>query len=242
MKTDNELITEINSFNQIWNGGYRTGYSTKRNQIGVEKYLAANLDRSYNVFEIGCGGGQWTRFIAPLVNSIVCNDAKSYKDNYFFEYLHHYKINTNNITYNQALNFNLDYLQDNSLDFVFSYDVFCHISLSGQEQYLKNLYPKCKNGCKLMIMYADPNKYASSEPENIESTFGIYKNNEENPTIDTLTKRAIEDCDGENIPNGRWYFVGKENFLKLCNKYRYDIISDDLNIDQTNPITLFTKL
>ena len=241
MKSKHDLTEEINSFNRIWNGGFRTGYSVKRNQVGIEKYLAKNLNSSYNVFEIGCGGGQWTKFIAPLVNSIVCNDAKSSKDNSFFEYLNHYKINTDNIRYNQAFSFDLEYLEDNSLDFVFSYDVFCHISLSGQEQYLKNLYAKCKSGCKLMIMYADPNKYANNEPENTDSAFGVYRNNENDTTIETLIERSIADCDGANIPDGRWYFVGKDNFLNLCSKYRYQIISDDLDIDKTNPITLFTK-
>ena len=62
--------------------------------------------------------------------------------------------------------FKLNTISDNSLDFVFSYDVFCHLSLSSVELYLKSLFKKCKKNSKLMIMYADPEKYLKSEPEN----------------------------------------------------------------------------
>jgi hypothetical protein len=51
----------------------------------------------------------------------------------------------------------------------------------------------------------------------------------------------LEDKDG--IPEeGRWYWVGIKNFIDLCKLYNYIIISEDLNIDKTNPITLFTKI
>ena len=43
------------------------------------------------------------------------------------------------ITYFQVDDFSLDCIPSNSLDYVFSYDVFCHISYPGQREYLKNL-------------------------------------------------------------------------------------------------------
>ena len=49
------------------------------------------------------------------------------------------------------------------------------------------------------------------------------------------------DKDGETY-EGRWYWVGIDNFAILCIANNYKILSIDLNIDKTNPITLFTKL
>ena len=55
-----------------------------------------------------------------------------------------------------------------------------------------------------------------------------------------LIKVLIDDCDSEPVP-GRWYWIGMENFINLCIKYNYKILNNDINIDKTNPITLFTK-
>jgi hypothetical protein len=54
---------------------------------------------------------------------------------------------------------------------------------------------------------------------------------------DELIKILIEDCDS-NSSAGRWYWIGIENFLNLCNKYKYNILTVDLDIDKTNPLTL----
>ena len=39
----NKLQKEIDSFQKVWKGGYKTGYSNKRNQAGLEIYLADKL-------------------------------------------------------------------------------------------------------------------------------------------------------------------------------------------------------
>ena len=38
-----KLEREIKSFQKVWDGGYKTGYSKKRNQIGLEDYIKNNL-------------------------------------------------------------------------------------------------------------------------------------------------------------------------------------------------------
>lgn len=234
-KLDNELLDELDGFKHIWEGGFRTGYRPKRNQKQIEEYLQSILKPNHTVFEIGCGGGQWTRFMSPFVDNVICNDAKDAQSNHFFEYLNEHK-QINNVTFYHAKNFNLDYLDDESLDIVFSYDVFCHISYSGQQEYLKNLYTKCKNGCLLIIMYADPHKYINSEPEHIPIMFNKYWDTDPNIMI----QNSLDDCDGKN-EIGRWYYVGIRNFTEACVKYGYTILNKDLDIDKTNPITLFKR-
>lgn len=239
-KNEKELTLELNSFNNIWDGGYRTGYHPKRNQKSLEGYLNNIVKQEQTVFEIGCGGGQWTNLLSKLSNKVYCNDAKDAETNRLFEYL---RINNfrNNVEFFQAKNFKLDYLEDDSIDFVFSYDVFCHISLTGQRLYLENLYQKCKRGAILMIMYADPRKYIQNEPENLNIAFGSYISDSNNIDKEDICKQAIQDADGESSA-GRWYWIGKDNFIKSCIEFNYSIVEADLNIDKTNPITVFTKL
>lgn len=238
----NKLKKELESFQNIWEGGYLTGYSPKRNQKGLEDYLKTNL-KGKNFLEIGCGGGQWSKFIYDLniFNKMYCIDALSEKHNNFWSYVGDSAENI--IQYEQVKNFELNFIDDNSLDFVFSYDVFCHISLSGVQSYLSSLYKKCNKGAELLIMYADPKKYLKSEPEN---RYHVYRYLPKNKFLYKLSDKrliadALSDCDG-NPSEGRWYWVGKDNFIEQCEKVGFKIVQDDLNIDNTNPITLFQKL
>ncbi len=240
-----KLDKEIKSFQKVWKGGYKTGYSTKRNQIGLEHYLAKNLSGD-SFLEIGCGGGQWSKYIYNLnfFKKMICVDVLSEEHNNFWGYVgdEARKI----IKYEKINNCELDFIEDQSIDYVFSYDVFCHLSLSTIDNYLESLFKKCKNGAVLLIMYADPVKYLNSEPENrhhlikyLPSKKLIY-----NLSNKILIKDALEDKDGKpSDPDfePRWYWIGKNNFINICKKHGFTIINEDLNIDKTNPITLFKK-
>lgn len=238
---NSKLHKELNSFKNIWSGGYFTGYSEKRNQRGLEEYLSEYMVGN-TLLEIGCGGGQWSKYIYELdiYEKIYCIDALSETHNKFWNYLG--KSAKRIIQYEEVQDFSLNFIDDNSLDYVFSYDVFCHISYSGLESYLSALYKKCKAGSILLIMYADPVKYLKSEPENkyhviryLPKKKLIYKFSKKK-----LISDALLDFDGEPS-EGRWYWIGIERFTKACQDAGFKILSTDLNIDNTNPITLFSK-
>jgi SAM-dependent methyltransferase len=233
-----KLQHEILSFQGIWEGGFRTGYDTKRNQHVLEKYLNEHMHGA-NVLEIGCGGGQWTKFLYDLnrFTNIYCVDVLSAAHNKFWEYVGYERADI--ITYTQVKDFSLAHIPDESLDYVFSYDVFCHISKSGQNEYLKSLYKKCKPGAKLCIMYADAHKYFASEPANI-----IIQQREQNffGDLEILKQILVDKSDGAPFPPGRWYWIGIDGFLKLCKENGFAILERDIDIDKTNPITLCMKL
>jgi SAM-dependent methyltransferase len=232
-----KLLKEIQSFDGLWKGGFKTGYSKKRNQRMLENYLKASVRIDDRLLEIGCGGGQWTKFLYPYVDTIICIDVLSAKHNNFWSYVG--SLKSDKIRYWQVSDFSLSQIPDNSLDYVFSYDTFCHISYSGQREYLKNLQRKCKDNALLLIMYADPVKYLGSEPENLEHIQADIPG----PWIDNnvaLIEAALNDKDGKPSP-GRWYWVGIKYFIELCEEYNYEILERDLDIDKTNPITLFRR-
>jgi SAM-dependent methyltransferase len=191
--------------------------------------------------EIGCGGGQWSKYIYELnrFEKIYCIDVLSAEHNKFWEYVGEDK--RDKIEYFEVKDFSLNCIPDNSLDYVFSYDVFCHISYSGQIKYLQNLFNKCKSNCMLFIMYADPQKYILSEPENLYHLKEYIPNQgAECKTQEELINACLADKDG-SPHRPRWFWVGKDAFIDLCNKFNYKILNTDLDIDKTNPITLFTK-
>jgi len=229
---------DIKCFSNLWKGGFKSGYNKCQNQNLLENYIKTNM-KGKCCLEIGCGGGQWSKFIYNLniFDKIFCIDALSEEHNNFWNYVGHEK--KDKIIYIQVWDFSLSFIPKNSLDYVFSYDVFCHISYSGQKLYLKNLYDKCKNNCELLIMYADVDKYHSNNPNRFKcfeleqkQKGKIFKN------YDELRQILLDDCDN-NSPN--WCFIGTERFLNLCKKYDYNIIDIDIKIDTTSPITRFKK-
>jgi hypothetical protein len=40
---------------------------------------------------------------------------------------------------------------------------------------------------------------------------------------------------------GRWYWIGIQKMIELFELCGFTVIERDLNIDKTNPLTLFTK-
>ena len=82
-------------------------------------------------------------------------------------------LKSDKIKYIQIDDFSCDELEKESITYLFSYDVFCHISYSGTEEYLKNLYPKLKKGAECFIMIAAPNKY---QDKNIKRRIKIIEN------------------------------------------------------------------
>lgn len=240
----NKLSLELESFQNIWHGGFIASNNDKRNQVGLENFLLENsrLLGSLDTLEIGCGRGRWSKFIKENLKprSLTCVDAKGDVDNGFWEYM---GDSGSGVNYHQVKNFNLDEVADNSIDFVFSYDVWCHISLSGQRAYLRALQKKCRPGAVIIIMYSDPQKYYQSEPEN----FWFIKADLPKGRINMFTsdqevlQMALEESDGPPHP-GRWYWVGREAFIKNALHLGYEVIKEDLGIDKTNIISALRKV
>jgi len=236
----NKLEKELQSFQPIWKGGFFTGWEEKRNQRGLEKFIAKDM-KGKVCLEIGCGGGQWSKYIYDLniFDKIYCIDALSETHNKFWERMG--EEAKKKITYVHVKDFSLDFIKDKEIDYIFSYDVFCHISLSGINEYMKNLRLKANDNAKFCIMYADPNKYSKSEPERFEYQLHIWKERKQRKVdVKECIQLLLDDCDSDPEP-GRWYWIGTKRFLDICKKNNYKILKEDLDIDKTNPITYFIK-
>jgi len=245
--SNEKLQKELKSFQGIWQNGFHTGYDNVRNQRLLEERLKKLSDKSMakECLEIGCGGGQWTKFMlsACSFEKIWCVDALSAEYNNFFQHVG-IEENDERINYCQVQDFTLGHIPDQSIDFVFSYDVFCHISRSGTKAYLNSLSKKCKPGCILLIMYADAEKYIKNVSHSLKRTFIKLQSKEANYTgsDETALARKMElESDGEASPQGRWYWYGTKSFCQMCVDAGFHIIERDLCIDQLNPITLFEK-
>jgi hypothetical protein len=146
------------------------------------------------------------------------------------------------VNFMQVTDFCLGAIGDNSLDLVFSYDVFCHISWLGAQEYIKNLYSKMTSGANAFIMIADADKYPftreTSEPGHTQE--------------DSLARTArlhdyqavVADRDGthSHFP-GRWYFYGIEDFCAFVETCGFEVVNRDATPegDRVNTIVHFRK-
>ena len=111
------------------------------NEIGLKK------DKT--ILEIGCGAGYWTKFLCENSKEVYGIDLipKSPIDDDNFKYIE-----------NNNMQFNCNKIESNSIDFAFSFGVFCHLSLDACESYLKDVMRVLKNGGTAIFMYSDDKK------------------------------------------------------------------------------------
>lgn len=122
----------------------------------VQHYMLKYIKKDSNILEIGPGGGRWTEYLQPLANHLTLVDItpkcieickERFKDKH-------------NIDYNVISDIDLSFVPDNSLDYIWSYNVFVHVNPSDTEKYVKQFARIMKDGSIAIIQhpgnYYDP--------------------------------------------------------------------------------------
>jgi hypothetical protein len=167
MKSTSEFQAELNSFKDLWHGGFFScnpanpagGLWGLTAFIGVSHaiYLACikpHITPSTAVLEIGCGRGAWTKLMLAA-REIYCLDALTPQHNGFYEYVGRHE----HVHYVTVEDFSLKEVPLDIIDFVFSYDALCHVSFDGICEYATNLFPRMRKGAHGIWMVADYRKY-----------------------------------------------------------------------------------
>ena len=234
-----KLRNEIESFYSLWEGGTtlsKFGWEAcleprLKNGVDLKKIeeicITPFIHEESTILEIGTNGGAWLKRMMKA-KKLIGTDVLGPEHTRFYKNL----PKNDNIKYIQVKDFSCDELDDDSITYLFSYDVFCHISYSGTEEYLKNLHSKLKKGAECFIMIADPDKYQDSSGRQKLMRIADFN----------TWSDFVEDYDGP-ANKGRWYFYGIERFCFLLNKYHYKIISKDVigEYDKNSPIVHFKK-
>jgi SAM-dependent methyltransferase len=113
----------------------------------IMEMIKTNVNSNSVVLEIGCGNGYWTNRIQPLCNKLYAIDLipnpQLHKDIIYIE--------------NDNQQFNCYSIETGSIDFVFCFGVFCHISLPACEEYFQDILRVLKPDGKALLMYGDQN-------------------------------------------------------------------------------------
>ncbi len=116
------------------------------------QYVLPYVNSNDTAVEIGPGGGRWTRYLLPF--------KKLYAVDYHAELLDELKKNfdTPNMMFIKNNGVDFPGIEDNSIDFIFSFDVFVHLDTDLISQYLKSMKRIAKQGANIVIHYSDKNK------------------------------------------------------------------------------------
>lgn len=127
---------------ETWDG-HRYNWSSEIHQL-ILNQIGYNKDK--DVLEIGCGAGYWTNFLCEHSRNVTAIDL-----------IPKPSINHSNFRYieNESLQFNCNTLEDESIDFAFSFGVFCHFSIEACELYLQDVLRVLRTGGTAIFFYSD---------------------------------------------------------------------------------------
>ena len=152
--TSNEQVTaELQTFTKVWQDGYFEGDPLDRmsrssyrgigyNSVLYTVYVACVkpfVKAGTSVLEIGPGRGAWTKAILNRnPKQIIAIDATSAERTGFWDYVGR----DPRVKYHTAEDFSLKEVPDGSIDYFFSFGVFCHIPPQFSTEYIRNLSSK----------------------------------------------------------------------------------------------------
>jgi len=117
----------------------------------VVNTLSKSYDTSKTCMEIGCGAGFWTRrYLSPNFKEVVALDLLDnpmYKGQPLPENVRYIEL--------PDRDYNCTGVEDESIDFAFSFGVFCHLPNSANETYVNSIYKKLKVGGVALLAFAD---------------------------------------------------------------------------------------
>ncbi len=113
----------------------------------IQEVMGKHLRPDTRILEIGPGGGRWTEALEPLAAQLVLVDLSESCIQVCKERF----AQSNKIEFHVNDGCTLDFLDTDSLDHIWSYDVFVHISPKEAGQYLKEFARVLRSGGRAVI-------------------------------------------------------------------------------------------
>lgn len=157
------LDNDKEEFLKAWPGGYMENWDVYgvRAAVALEavvaKCLAPFYSRAHDCLEIGCGLGFWTRqFLLPNFRSVTALDL-----------LPQPPLQAPGFTYIEVPNksYSCHGVADASIDFAWSFGVFCHLSLEANQEYLHGIFRCLRPGGRVALFYSNNDRRWPRIPE-----------------------------------------------------------------------------
>jgi hypothetical protein len=245
-------------FSELWPGGYFEG--DPRDPLGQSTYGICGFNSSLfttyvacirpyvgantTALEIGPGRGAWSKCILERgAKHLYAVDAAPAEHTKFWQYVGR----TNQATYVQARDFSLDGVPDNSIDYFFSFGVFCHLKPVMSAAYIRSLAKKMKSGANGFLQFGDFDKYnkcmqsAWRHPlfrltrHPLLRLFSRGKWDIPKP----ISKQAETNLTNEEVPRGAWFHWSTQDACATINACGFEVVEPDIDVLWRDPVVHF---
>lgn len=147
-----EQDTPKDEYIQCWGEGYveafSPSYPANTESLVAQRCLLPFTAPDKEVLEIGCGGGFWTlKYLKPNFKCVTCLDVIPKPAIFSDTAIHYIQV--------PDKNFECFGVPDSSVDFVWSFGLFCHLSGNACQHYLKNIRRVLKPNGQAVIMFGN---------------------------------------------------------------------------------------
>jgi hypothetical protein len=254
--------SELRKFSKIWRGGYLEGNPLDRmtkssygrygyNSVLYTVYLTCIkpfIKADTAVLEIGPGRGAWTKAILERnPKSVVVVDAAPSEHTGFWEYVGH----DPRVTYCVVSDFTLSDVAPDSIDYFFSYGVFCHIPPDLSAEYIYNLFAKMRKGAHGFLMIADHDKYnrAAAQPREISLRRALIGGMRPlRMMYDVMDKllpqknlKPIREGLGTMYPPLLFHHFAVDDACDVLRRAGFAIVEADMEVNSRDPMIHFVK-
>ncbi|WP_035709256.1 class I SAM-dependent methyltransferase [Niveispirillum irakense] len=199
--------------------------------------------------EIGPGRGAWSRgILTGNPKHLHVADVLSAEHNCFWENVGR----RDNVTYHQVKDCSLSFLPDNSVDYVFSFGCFCHLSPTIIAEYMKTFGRVLRPGGRGFVMYADYDKWNEAMANRPAYSLGnAFSKRRTLPMriayklwsklFDLSRPQILDKNQPDDMRPGRWFHVSQESMADMARNAGLKVITADMDILFRDPIIAFEK-
>ena len=263
-------VSFSDKFKRAWPGGYFEGNPLDPmapssygvlgyNSILYTVYLACikhYVNPATTVLEIGPGRGAWTKtFLQRDCKKVYAVDAAPAEHTGFWDYVGP----TDRAEYIASGELTLSEVPDDSIDYFFSFGVFCHLKPEMCETYLISLAKKMRVGSHAFLMIADYDKYNAcmdrADQLSIERFFASRKVWLAARLASSLSRKLFrskaalrrvsktDDLDLSRDAGGaNWYHWGLDRACAAIRQQGFQIVERDTEVVARDPVIHFAKL
>ncbi len=210
------------------------------------------------VLEIGPGRGAWSKtFLHRNCRKLYAVDAANAEHTHFWDYIG----DDARAEYIVVDDLQLTDVPDNSIDFFFSYGVFCHLKPEMCEEYLLSINRKMKPCSRGFLMIADFDKYeqcrANADRLSISRFLTEQKrriwiparlgyllawrfSREKMPDMEHVSKFREKNLLNA-VGDFGWFLWGIERSCHAMTRAGFEIVESDVEVCQRDPVIHFRK-
>lgn len=211
--TDQQLTTPGHSksdFLRFWGeNGYTENFDgyTRHSLDSYLTLLKSYYNKSQDCLEIGCGSGYWTtNHLAPNFRTVTAIDLLPMGNRQFPKNVKYIEL--------EDRDYNCTGIQDETIDFVFSFGVLCHLPNSALRSYAASIYRKLRPGGRGLLMFADFKRHFTYSTTHFP--------NEEN----IIRDKSLQDKHRERTDFHGWYYCDRDTLDNIFKESLFSKVND----------------